>query len=61
MAMVFKGTRFKGGSWGYRVKLTLPTGKVFIKEKYGFDTSYNAHKERQVVIKELSKWFERRD
>jgi len=55
MAMVFKGTRFKGGSWGYRVKLTLPTGKVFIKEKYGFDTSYNAHKERQAVIKELSK------
>ncbi len=55
MAMVFKGTRFKGGSWGYRVKLTLPNGKVFTKEKYGFDTSYTAHQERQAVIEKMSK------
>ena len=61
MALAFKGTRFKGGSWGYRVKLTLPTGEKLIKEQYGFDTSYNAHQERRAVIKKLSKWFERRD
>ena len=54
MALAFKGTRFKGGSWGYRVKLTLSTGKVFVKEQYGFDTSYNAHQERQAVIKRLT-------
>ena len=54
MAMVFKGTRYKGGSWGYRVKLTLPTGKVFVKEQYGFKSSLVAHKVREEVIKQLS-------
>ncbi len=41
---IYEGTRFRGSSWSYRFKLTLPNGKKITKEKCGFKSSYEAYK-----------------
>ncbi len=50
---VYEGTRFKGGSWRYRIKMTLPTGEKINKEKAGFKSSYDAYKARIVALGEI--------
>ena len=46
MALAFKGTRFKGGSWRFRIKMTLPNGTKINREKAGFKSSYEAYQAR---------------
>lgn len=43
---IYEGTRFKGGSWRYRIKMTLPNGTKINKEKAGFKSSYEAYQAR---------------
>ena len=43
---IWEGTRFKGGSWRYRIKMTLPNGTKINKEKAGFKSSYEAYQAR---------------
>ena len=43
---IYEGTRFKGGSWRFRIKMTLPNGTKINREKAGFKSSYEAYQER---------------
>ena len=43
---IYEGTRFKGGSWRFRIKMTLPNGTKINREKAGFKSSYEAYQAR---------------
>lgn len=42
----YQGTREKGGSWRYRIKMTLPNGTKINRERAGFKSSYEAYQAR---------------
>ncbi len=48
----YEGTREKGGSWRYRIKMTLPNGTKINRERAGFKSSYEAYQAR---IEEIGK------
>ncbi len=50
---IYPGTRFRGASWSYRFKITLPNGKKITKEKLGFKSSYEAYKAKNEEIARL--------
>lgn len=42
----YEGTRFKGGSWRYRIRMTLPNGTKINRERAGFKSAYEASQAR---------------
>ncbi len=43
---IYENTRYKDGSWRYRINMTLPNGRKYQKERASFKSSYEAHKAR---------------